>query len=125
MEEKVQIWTYENMFKMPPLEVKCFCGLWSMTSPSSPLGIHAVCCPYLLRQDFRSFPLQASRRIPLHANTVPAKLNAVAYFVFITVVPKYSRTYLHSTLWSRENMLLPFCGWNEAKSSPQGWSGDV
>lgn len=66
--------------------------------PLVPLGIPAVCCPLLLWQDFRSFPLQASRRIPLHANIVQNKLMPVDNLVTITVVPKYSDVYLHSTL---------------------------
>lgn len=113
------------MFKMLALEVKCLHGLLSMTSSSFPLGIHAVCCLFLLRQDFRSFPFQARRRIPLHANIVPNKLMPLAYLVIFTVVPKYSHICLRSTLRDREEVLPPFCGWNEAKSSPQGWSGDV
>lgn len=76
---------------------KTFLWILSMTSLSSPLGIHAVCCPFLLRQDFRSFPLQASRRIPFRANIVPSKLMPVANLVIVTVLPKYSCIYLHKT----------------------------
>lgn len=107
--EYVQNATLES--KMPLWTAKC-------DLPFISLGIHAVCCLFLLRQYFRSFPLQASRRIPLHGNTVPNKLMPVAYLVIITVVPKYSHIYLPSNLWSREEALLRFCGWNEDKSPP-------
>lgn len=92
-------------------------------SLSSPGGICAVCCPILLRPYFRSFPLQASRRILLCANIVPNKLIPEAYLVTITLVPKYSDIYLHSILWVKEEPLLSVCWYlknRHAKSSVWG-----